>query len=92
MASTSKDQIETAPDPDEDDLDDLDDVLDSFDSKPALPAEPKPTESKPISTQPASASGPGRPSESALDDDLPDDAELQKHLQAGMQDLISNLG
>lgn len=95
MASTSKDQIETAPDPDEDDLDDLDDVLDSFDSKPALPSEPKPASA--TSPPPTTASGPGRPvpatSDSAIaDGELPEDASLEQTLEKGMQSLISELG
>jgi peroxin-19 len=76
---------EMAPDPDEDDLDDLDDVLDSFSSKPAPSSKPAAAST---STAPA-ASGPGRPSS---EDAEPSEEELDKQLQAGMANLISELG
>ena len=90
MASTAKEneQVETAPDPDEDDLDDLDDVLDEFEAKPKLPSEPKPSDSKS-----SDVSGPGRPAaEPAAEDAITDDEDLSQHLQAGMNSLVSELG
>lgn len=69
-----------APDPDEDDLSDLDDVLDSFDAKPPPPPTTAPT-----------ASGPGRPSDSAVAEHE-SEADIEKELQAGMANLMSELG
>ncbi|GAB7361448.1 hypothetical protein MBLNU230_g1504t1 [Neophaeotheca triangularis] len=61
MAEHRKEEVETAPDPDEDDLDDLDDVLDQFHPKTA----PKPEASTTATTTAPTASGPGRPSQDA---------------------------
>jgi peroxin-19 len=94
MASSAKEnaQVESAPDPDEDDLDDLDDVLDEFEAKPKLPSEPKPAD-KPTTSKTADASGPGRPKLPETEDDaIEDDEDLSKHLQAGMDSLINELG
>ncbi|RQM05494.1 hypothetical protein DH86_00001521, partial [Scytalidium sp. 3C] len=73
---------DTAPDPEEDDLDDLDDMLDEFsaakidDSKSSAP------------------SGPGRPK--ATDDDPAEaglsDEDFAKQLQAGMAELMGEMG
>ena len=57
----SKDEIETAPDPEEDDLDDLDDVLDEFEAKPSLPTEPKPAAATSPASKTAEPSGPADP-------------------------------
>ena len=90
----SKEEIETAPDPDEDDLDDLDDVLDEFEAKPTLPSEPKPTDTSAKSAEP---SGPGRPAPTTAEAEdatavLDTDEDLSAHLQAGMSSLITELG
>lgn len=85
MSAPTDSQHETAPDPEEDDLSDLDDVLDSFAPKPSAKAST-------TSTDP-SASGPGRPAATSgsavLDDDA---AAFAPDLQAGMANLISELG
>ena len=100
----TKDEIETAPDPDEDDLDDLDDVLDEFEAKPSLPTEPKPAAATSPSSKTAEPSGPGRPSNAPISSlsatgadtedasAIDDDTDLSTHLQAGMNSLISELG
>ena len=95
----TKDEIETAPDPEEDDLDDLDDVLDEFEAKPNLPSEPKPAAATSTASKTAEPSGPGRPSDAgaaaATTEDgtaIADDEDLSTHLQAGMTSLISELG
>ncbi|KAK7511204.1 Pex19 protein family-domain-containing protein [Phyllosticta citriasiana] len=84
--------VEEIPDPDEDDLDDLDDVLDEFsatklEDKPSAPSQP-------------SVSGPGRPAAPAApapapasaSAQAPDDDEFAQQLQAGMAELLGELG
>ncbi|KAK3706720.1 Peroxisome chaperone and import receptor [Vermiconidia calcicola] len=90
MADKAKqEEVETAPDLEEDELDDLDDVLDSFNAKSAKPAPP------PTTTAPTAGSGPGRPSSSestAVLDDAGTETDMAAQLQAGMAGLISELG
>ncbi|KAK5127628.1 hypothetical protein LTR85_006969 [Meristemomyces frigidus] len=93
MAEKPHEEVEMAPDPEEDDLDDLDDVLDEFQAKPisTKPAATPSSSNAPTSTAPA-ASGPGRP---ATEDHRqvmdPGDEDFTKQLQAGMTNLIGEL-
>lgn len=83
--------IDDVPDPDEDDLDDLDDLLDDFSA------------AKIDSKAPAPPSGPGRPADNGTKaapegtfgepsiDDLMNDDDFAKQLQAGMADLLGEM-
>jgi len=78
--------MEDVPDPDEDDLDDLDDMLDAFsptrsDSKIQDPEDPKLV--KPSNIQ--------SPSNEPEENDIPEE-DFAKQLQAGMADLLGELG
>ncbi|KAI9729908.1 MAG: Peroxisome chaperone and import receptor [Claussenomyces sp. TS43310] len=77
---------EDVPDPEEDDLDDLDDMLDAFspvknDAKKSSPT--KPDSPKPAATQVVS---------DTTAEDGPTDENFAKQLQAGMADLLGDLG
>ncbi|ERT02951.1 peroxin-19 [Sporothrix schenckii 1099-18] len=82
-------EMEDVPDPDEDDLDDLDDLLDDFSAAkietktPAAPAAAAP--SIPAPTLP-----PGLEGDENLEELLNDD-DFAKQLQAGMADLIGEI-
>ncbi|KAK4229670.1 Pex19 protein family-domain-containing protein [Podospora fimiseda] len=81
---TVEDDYDDVPDPDEDDLDDLDDLLEEFSTakldgkKPEIPAGPG---------IPATA-GPAKPT---ADDNVLDEEEFAKQLQAGMADLLGEI-
>ncbi|KAK6950766.1 hypothetical protein Daesc_007291 [Daldinia eschscholtzii] len=86
--------LEDVPDPDEDDLDDLDDMLDEFSNVKLGANQPAPAPAVSGETAAsASTSAPaGAPSDTGnpLDalDDLSEE-EFQKHLQAGMAELMN---
>ncbi|KAI0845957.1 Pex19 protein family-domain-containing protein [Daldinia vernicosa] len=88
--------LEDVPDPDEDDLDDLDDMLEEFSSaKPganqAIPG-PSISEKAAVKTSTPAGASASLDTENPLDglDDLSEE-EFQKHLQAGMAELMSGL-
>ncbi|KAI1643757.1 Pex19-domain-containing protein [Daldinia loculata] len=88
--------LEDAPDPDEDDLDDLDDMLDEFSgvklgTNQATPA-PGVPEKAAVKTSTSAPAGASLDTENPLDglDDLSEE-EFQKHLQAGMAELMGGL-
>ncbi|KAI6902773.1 hypothetical protein KC318_g5686 [Hortaea werneckii] len=92
MAEKAKpDAVETAPDPDEDDLDDLDDVLDQFQAKPshasASAAAAPPTTSSYNTADPTS-----RAKDATAAEPGEDSEDFAKQLQAGMQNLMGELG
>ncbi|KAK3673705.1 Peroxisome chaperone and import receptor [Recurvomyces mirabilis] len=89
MAEKPIEKVDMAPDPEEDDLDDLDDVLDQFQPKPTTTTKPASTPS----TKPATTSAaPSRPfGDDAPSVTEPGEEELEKSLQAGMTDLMSEL-
>ncbi|KAK4575388.1 Peroxisome chaperone and import receptor [Recurvomyces mirabilis] len=89
MAEKPIEKVGMAPDPEEDDLDDLDDVLDQFQTKPTTTTKPASTPS----TKPATASAaPSKPSGDHAPAVIePGEEELEKSLQAGMADLMSEL-
>ncbi|WPG98272.1 peroxisomal biogenesis factor 19-like protein [Acrodontium crateriforme] len=88
MAEKPKEQIETAPDPDEDDLDDLDDVLDEF----QITKTTKPSASSEKSTATQTTSGPSKPLATASKDGAAlNEEELAEQLQAGMSNLMAEL-
>jgi peroxin-19 len=76
--------VDGAPDPEEDDLDDLDDMLDEFSA------------TKIETKEPTIASSPGGPQATAEDplstEGISDDDNFAKQLQAGMADLLGELG
>ncbi|KAK6007618.1 hypothetical protein QM012_004432 [Aureobasidium pullulans] len=82
--------VDMAPDPDEDDLSDLDDMLDDFsattikDQKPPAPSTSTAPSSTTAQSKQSSASIPSQPS--AEDDDF------ARQLQAGMAELLGGLG
>ncbi|KAI7292468.1 hypothetical protein KC315_g19484, partial [Hortaea werneckii] len=99
MAEKAKpDAVETAPDPDEDDLDDLDDVLDQFQAKPshasASAAAPSSTSSPshPTAAAATAADPPSRAKDAAAAEPGEDSEDFAKQLQAGMQNLMGELG
>lgn len=73
--------VDDIPDPDEDDLDDLDEMLDEFSAVKIAPNKPG-ASSAPPEAAPASA-----PEEPPLSED-----DFAKQLQAGMADLLGELG
>ncbi|KXT18230.1 hypothetical protein AC579_2891 [Pseudocercospora musae] len=83
-----QDAAASAPHPDEDDLDDLDDVLDSFQEAKISDQKPTPAASASTTIAP-NASGPGRPK---ISHDAGSEEEFAAQLQAGMSNLISELG
>ncbi|KAI7526279.1 hypothetical protein KC331_g17060, partial [Hortaea werneckii] len=97
MAEKAKpDAVETAPDPDEDDLDDLDDVLDQFQAKPShastsasAAAAPSTTSSSNPTAAPADSTTRAKHAAAEPGEDSEDFA---KQLQAGMQNLMGELG
>ncbi|KAI6790960.1 hypothetical protein KC363_g6792 [Hortaea werneckii] len=92
MAEKAKpDAVETAPDPDEDDLDDLDDVLDQFQAKPSQ-ASASASSSHPTSAATASADPTSRAKDAAAAAEPGEDEDFAKQLQAGMQNLMGELG
>ncbi|KAI7009287.1 hypothetical protein KC362_g17301, partial [Hortaea werneckii] len=101
MAEKAKpDAVETAPDPDEDDLDDLDDVLDQFQAKPSHASAanaPAPSTTSSSSSHPAAAAAAADPTSRAKDaaaaaPEPGEDEDFAKQLQAGMQNLMGELG
>ncbi|KAI6817113.1 hypothetical protein KC340_g14800 [Hortaea werneckii] len=98
MAERAKpDAVETAPDPDEDDLDDLDDVLDQFQAKPshASASAAAPSSTSPSShptAAPAADSPSSRAKDAAAAEPGEDSEDFAKQLQAGMQNLMGELG
>ncbi|KAI7225411.1 hypothetical protein KC365_g10001 [Hortaea werneckii] len=99
MAEKAKqNEMEMAPDPDEDDLDDLDDVLDQFQAKPfqASPSASASASHPPPAAAAAAASA--DPTSRAKDADAAaaaepgEDEDFAKQLQAGMQNLMGELG
>ncbi|KAI6896723.1 hypothetical protein KC318_g13981 [Hortaea werneckii] len=103
MAEKAKpDAVETAPDPDEDDLDDLDDVLDQFQAKPshasasAVATAPSTTSSSssshPTAAAATAADPPSRAKDAAAAEPGEDSEDFAKQLQAGMQNLMGELG
>ncbi|KAI7156013.1 hypothetical protein D0869_15454 [Hortaea werneckii] len=99
MAEKAKpDALETAPDPDEDDLDDLDDVLDQFQAKPphtsasAAATAPSTTSSSSHPTTAAAAADPPSRAKDAAAEPGEDSEDFAKQLQAGMQNLMGELG
>lgn len=94
-APKAQEVFEDVPDPDEDDLDDLDDMLDEFSavkleppktphvSAPA-PSEPSTVPPLPTTSKPAAADADG--------DDAFNEEEFAKQLQAGMADLLGDMG
>ncbi|GAB1727399.1 hypothetical protein NU195Hw_g5888t1 [Hortaea werneckii] len=96
MAEKAKpDAVETAPDPDEDDLDDLDD---QFQAKPSQPSAPSsaaaaPSTSSSHPTAAAAADPTPRAKDAAAAAPEPgEDEDFAKQLQAGMQNLMGELG
>lgn len=101
MADKPKDQVEMAPDPDEDDLDDLDGTYNKPQPTTILPArtnthsdvldqfnaQPKPAPAP--ASKPAPA--PSTSQSSHAHDALPKDDELSTQLQSGMKDLMGEL-
>ncbi|KAI7355532.1 hypothetical protein KC320_g2766 [Hortaea werneckii] len=86
MAEKAKpDAVETAPDPDEDDLDDLDDVLDQFQAKPSH-------SSAANAPAPSTTSSSSHPAAAAAAPEPGEDEDFAKQLQAGMQNLMGELG
>ncbi|KAI7162091.1 hypothetical protein KC349_g2332 [Hortaea werneckii] len=97
MAEKAKpDAVETAPDPDEDDLDDLDDVLDQFQAKPshtsASAAAAVPSTTSSTNPTAAAADPPSRAKDAAAAEPGEDSEDFAKQLQAGMQNLMGELG
>ncbi|KAI6801943.1 hypothetical protein KC332_g15777 [Hortaea werneckii] len=100
MAEKAKqNEVEMAPDPDEDDLDDLDDVLDQFQARPSQ-ASPSASASAshPPAAAAAAAAASADPTSRAKDADAAaaaepgEDEDFAKQLQAGMQNLMGELG
>lgn len=79
----------SAPDPEEDDLDDLDDVLDSFQETRSSETKTAAATSSTSATTAPTASGPGRPK---VSHNAGSDEDFTAQLQAGMSNLISELG
>ncbi|KAI0099464.1 Pex19 protein family-domain-containing protein [Daldinia grandis] len=88
--------LEDVPDPDEDDLDDLDDMLEEFSS--VKPGASQAAPALGVSEKAAVKTSTSAPADASLDtenqpnglDDLSEE-EFQKHLQAGMAELMSGL-
>ncbi|KAI7237715.1 hypothetical protein KC330_g2954 [Hortaea werneckii] len=98
MAEKAKpDAVETAPDPDEDDLDDLDDVLDQFQAKPShastsASAATAPSTNSSSNPTAAAADSHPRAKDAAAAEPGEDSEDFAKQLQAGMQNLMGELG
>ncbi|KAI1808981.1 Pex19-domain-containing protein [Daldinia bambusicola] len=88
--------LDDAPDPDEDDLDDLDDMLDEFSNVKlgANQATPAPAASAKTAASASTSAPAGASSDTGNPLDVLDEfseEEFQKHLQAGMAELMSGL-
>ncbi|KAK0720706.1 Pex19 protein family-domain-containing protein [Lasiosphaeris hirsuta] len=76
------DDVDDVPDPDEDDLDDLDDLLDEFSSAQIGPKKPD---------IPSVLGKPEAVGEEPKLEDVFNDEDFAKHLQAGMADLLGEI-